>query len=78
MDLAAVRLRDTDEPVESLSGAVGYASPHAFSRAFRRARGCRRGVPGTGPGGGGRLAQAAPMTTGTASRPGRNGHPGLS
>ncbi len=39
MDLAAVRLRDTDEPVESLSGAVGYASPHAFSRAFRRARG---------------------------------------
>lgn len=39
MDLASVRLRDTDEPVESISGAVGYASPHAFSRAFRRARG---------------------------------------
>ncbi|GAA3189077.1 MULTISPECIES: AraC family transcriptional regulator [Streptomyces] len=39
MDLASVRLRDTDEPVESISGAVGYASPHAFSRAFRRTRG---------------------------------------
>lgn len=39
MDLASVRLRDTDEPVESVSGAVGYASAHAFSRAFRRARG---------------------------------------
>ena len=39
MDLASVRLRDTDEPVESISSAVGYATPHAFSRAFRRARG---------------------------------------
>ncbi|MFB4426876.1 cupin domain-containing protein [Streptomyces sp. QL37] len=39
IDLASVRLRDTDEPVESISGAVGYASPHAFSRAFRRVRG---------------------------------------
>ncbi|GAA2285250.1 AraC family transcriptional regulator [Streptomyces ruber] len=37
--LASVRLRDTDEPVESISYAVGYASPHAFNRAFRRARG---------------------------------------
>ncbi len=44
MDLASVRLRDTDEPVESISGAVGYASPHAFSRAFRRARGMPPGV----------------------------------
>ncbi|MBL0780582.1 AraC family transcriptional regulator [Streptomyces albidoflavus] len=43
MDLASVRLRDTDEPVESISGAVGYASPHAFSRAFRRARGAPPG-----------------------------------
>ncbi|MFZ3561561.1 cupin domain-containing protein [Streptomyces sp. BH055] len=43
MDLASVRLRDTDEPVESISGAVGYASPHAFSRAFRRARGAAPG-----------------------------------
>lgn len=43
MDLASVRLRDTDEPVESISGAVGYGSPHAFSRAFRRARGMSPG-----------------------------------
>ncbi|MBT2411967.1 AraC family transcriptional regulator [Streptomyces sp. ISL-12] len=44
VDLASVRLRDTDEPVESISGAVGYASPHAFSRAFRRARGMPPGA----------------------------------
>jgi AraC-like DNA-binding protein len=43
IDLASVRLRDTDESVESISGAVGYASPHAFSRAFRRARGMAPG-----------------------------------
>ncbi|MFF1699964.1 cupin domain-containing protein [Streptomyces sp. NPDC058257] len=43
IDLASVRLRDTDEPVESISGAVGYGSPHAFSRAFRRARGTAPG-----------------------------------
>ncbi|MEU8872915.1 AraC family transcriptional regulator [Streptomyces javensis] len=43
IDLASVRLRDTDEPVESISNAVGYASPHAFSRAFRRARGMAPG-----------------------------------
>ncbi|MER8161327.1 AraC family transcriptional regulator [Streptomyces sp. NPDC094472] len=43
MDLASVRLRDTDEPVESISGAVGYGSPHTFSRAFRRARGMAPG-----------------------------------
>jgi len=43
MNLASVRLRDTDEPVESISGAVGYGSPHAFSRAFRRARGMAPG-----------------------------------
>jgi transcriptional regulator GlxA family with amidase domain len=42
MDLASVRLRDTDEPVEPISGVVGYGSPHAFSRAFRRARGMGR------------------------------------
>ncbi|MGW2841266.1 cupin domain-containing protein [Streptomyces sp. NPDC001493] len=43
IDLASLRLRDTDEPVESISGAVGYGSPHAFSRAFRRARGMAPG-----------------------------------
>ena len=41
--LASVRLRDTDEPVESISGAVGYSSPHAFSRAVGRARGTAPG-----------------------------------
>jgi AraC-like DNA-binding protein len=39
MELAAVRLRDTDEPVESIASAVGYGSPKAFSRAFQRVRG---------------------------------------
>ncbi|MCZ2811926.1 MULTISPECIES: AraC family transcriptional regulator [unclassified Modestobacter] len=37
MDLAAARLRDTDEPQQSIARAVGYASVHAFSRAFSRA-----------------------------------------
>ncbi|WP_221350356.1 AraC family transcriptional regulator [Streptomyces beigongshangae] len=44
LDLASVRLRDTDEPVESISGTVGYSSPQAFSRAFRRARGTSPGT----------------------------------
>ncbi len=39
MDLAAVRLRDTDSSVEAIATGVGYASAHAFSRAFRRDRG---------------------------------------
>lgn len=39
MDLATLRLRDTDEPVEAVAAAVGYTSAHAFSRAFRRVRG---------------------------------------
>lgn len=39
MDLAAVRLRDTDDTLESIARAVGYTSVYAFSRAFRRARG---------------------------------------
>lgn len=38
MDLAASRLRDTDEPVGSVARAVGYTSPRAFARAFRRDR----------------------------------------
>lgn len=38
MDLAAVRLRDTDETVDSIAHSVGYTSVFAFSRAFRRAR----------------------------------------
>jgi AraC-like DNA-binding protein len=43
MDLAAARLRDTDESVEAIAAAVGYTSPHAFSRAFRRTRGSAPG-----------------------------------
>lgn len=32
-------LTRTDDTVEAVAAAVGYSSPHAFSRAFRRARG---------------------------------------
>lgn len=38
MDLAARALRDTDQPIEAVAAAVGYTSPYAFNRAFRRAR----------------------------------------
>ncbi|WP_236789055.1 AraC family transcriptional regulator [Amycolatopsis sp. GM8] len=38
MDLAAIRLRDTDDTLESIAHSVGYTSVYAFSRAFRRAR----------------------------------------
>lgn len=44
MDLAALRLRDTDDTLESIAHAVGYTSVPAFSRAFRRDRGQ---APGT-------------------------------
>ena len=43
MDLAALRLRDTDEPIDAMAGTVGYATPQSFSRAFRRARGVAPG-----------------------------------
>jgi AraC-like DNA-binding protein len=39
MDLAARRLRDTDDSLERIAQATGYTSVYAFSRAFRRARG---------------------------------------
>ncbi|WP_432840290.1 AraC family transcriptional regulator [Dactylosporangium sp. CA-092794] len=39
MDLAAARLRTTQDPVEAIAAAVGYHSVPAFSRAFTRARG---------------------------------------
>ena len=39
MDLAARRLRDSDESLEQVAAAVGYTSVYAFSRAFSRARG---------------------------------------
>ena len=38
MDLAAVRLRDTDDTLEIIARSVGYTSVYAFSRAFSRAR----------------------------------------
>jgi AraC-like DNA-binding protein len=38
MDLAARRLRDTDDTLETVARSVGYTSVYAFSRAFSRAR----------------------------------------
>jgi transcriptional regulator GlxA family with amidase domain len=38
MDIAARRLRDTDDNLEAIAASVGYTSAYAFSRAFRRAR----------------------------------------
>jgi AraC-like DNA-binding protein len=37
MDVAAQRLRDTDEHIHDVARAVGYTSEFAFSRAFSRA-----------------------------------------
>ena len=38
MDLASLRLRDTDDSLETVARSVGYTSVYAFSRAFGRAR----------------------------------------
>ena len=38
MDLAALRLRDTDDSLETVAAAVGYTSVYAFNRAFSRTR----------------------------------------
>ena len=38
MDLAAVRLRDTDNTVGAIARSLGYTSEYAFNRAFTRAR----------------------------------------
>jgi len=38
MDLAAVRLRDTDDTVSAIARSLGYTSEYAFNRAFSRAR----------------------------------------
>ncbi|MFE0923572.1 cupin domain-containing protein [Streptomyces nigra] len=43
MDLAAVRLRKTQDPVESIAAAVGYQSVPAFHRAFARSHGVAPG-----------------------------------
>jgi AraC-like DNA-binding protein len=39
MDLAARRLKDTTDPVETIARSVGYTSEYAFNRAFSRHRG---------------------------------------
>jgi AraC-like DNA-binding protein len=39
MDLAAKRLRDTDDTLAAIAGDVGYTSEYAFARAFARERG---------------------------------------
>jgi AraC-like DNA-binding protein len=38
MDLAARRLRDTDESAGAIARSLGYTSEYAFNRAFARAR----------------------------------------
>jgi AraC-like DNA-binding protein len=38
MDLAAVRLRDTDDTVGAIARSLGYTSEYAFNRAFTRSR----------------------------------------
>jgi AraC-like DNA-binding protein len=43
MDLAAQRLRDTDDTVAAIAAAVGYRSEYSFSRAFARHRGLAPG-----------------------------------
>jgi AraC-like DNA-binding protein len=43
MDLAAQRLRDTDDTIAAVAAAVGYRSEYAFSRAFARHRGIAPG-----------------------------------
>ena len=43
MDLAAQRLRDTDDTVGTIAAAVGYRSEYSFSRAFTRHRGIAPG-----------------------------------
>jgi AraC-like DNA-binding protein len=38
MDLAAIRLRDTEDTVGAIARSLGYTSEYAFNRAFTRAR----------------------------------------
>ncbi|MEU8661519.1 AraC family transcriptional regulator [Actinoplanes philippinensis] len=44
MDLAALRLRDTRDPVEAIAAGVGYRSVPSFTRAFLRDRGATPGA----------------------------------
>jgi AraC-like DNA-binding protein len=43
MELAAHRLRTTDEPIGPIARSVGYTSEYAFNRAFTRVRGITPG-----------------------------------
>jgi len=43
MDLAAQRLRDTNDTVAAIAAAVGYHSEYSFSRPFTRHRGIAPG-----------------------------------
>jgi len=43
MDLAAQRLRNSDDTVAATARSVGYGSEYAFSRAFTRSRGIPAG-----------------------------------
>src|SRR5262249_50281053 len=43
MDLAAQRLRDTDDSIAAAAALAGYRSEYAFSRAFTRNRGIAPG-----------------------------------
>jgi AraC-like DNA-binding protein len=43
MELAARRLRESDETLSVIAGRVGYASEFAFSRAFSRTFGVAPG-----------------------------------
>jgi transcriptional regulator GlxA family with amidase domain len=39
MTIAAQLLRETDLPIESVAARVGYGSPYAFGKAFKRSMG---------------------------------------
>jgi AraC-like DNA-binding protein len=43
MDLAAQRLRDSDDTVGAIARSLGYTSEYAFNRAFTRDRGIAPG-----------------------------------
>ncbi len=59
MDLAAMRLRDTDDTLDTIARSVGYTSAYAFGKAFRR---IRRQAPGRYR----FTARSAPAVTGAA------------
>jgi AraC-like DNA-binding protein len=71
MDLAAVRLRDSHDSLETIAEAVGYGSVPAFTRAFTRAHGRTPGrYRGEARGRGGtafRLGDPAPSLFGSES-----------